>query len=227
MRNSCALGAVIFLAVGGMGALACTSCLAEGTLVTTPAGAVGIETLQVGDEVLAVDPVTRATHVRKVKAVARHELRETFVIDAGSSHLRVTDEHKIWVSSKSVWLQAGDLAIGDRLLVLDGTEIRERIVEGIRRDGACVTVFDISLEGSERAFFADGVLVHNKEPVCSAAECGPPSRIPAEASVGDAAGDAAGDAGATDAANDAAADVGTDTGSGDAAPDVTDASATD
>lgn len=212
-----------------LGATACvvTSCVAEGTLVETPTGPRPIEALAVGDEVIVCDPTTGETAVRRLSSVLRHELRPTFVIDAGSAHLRVTAEHPIWVINKRAWVLAALVSVGDVLLVLHGGALRERRVEALRNDELCVTVYDLSVDGDEHNFFADGVLVHNKEPGCqpdsACGASGPRTPILADASVVD---DASLDGAAKDA-GDAARDDGSiaDGATGDGSPDAADAAA--
>jgi hypothetical protein len=163
MRKWMTTGGVLIAALGGIAA--CTSssdsCLAEGTLVSTPEGLRAIETLKAGDFVLVADPRARRPRTRRILEVVRHELRETFVIDAASSHMRVTGEHRVWVASREAWLEADKILVGDVVCVIEGGIVREQVVEDLRRDKECVAVFDLSLDGPERTFFADGILVHN------------------------------------------------------------------
>jgi hypothetical protein len=128
------------------------SCVAEGTLVATPGGAVRIESLVPGDEVLSYD-------------VARRERAVAIVVHSDASYaesllelgaLRVTPSHPVF-SLAGAWRLAGELSAGDRLLSLD----LEPIDVSPRALATPATVYDLSVT-APHTYFAGGVLVHNK-----------------------------------------------------------------
>jgi intein/homing endonuclease len=60
----------------------------------------------------------------------------------------------------NLWINAQELKIGDKLLGKNG-EIK--VVESIEEISVGVRSYNIQV-GNDHTFFADGVLVHNKEP---------------------------------------------------------------
>jgi hypothetical protein len=128
------------------------TCVAEGTLLETPQGAVPVEQLRQGDLVLSYDFDLNETVFRRITAIASHLADETVVIDG---RLRVTPEHRIWDGAG--WTHAADLVPGVSLLTPTGAFSVSRI----ERKSAAITVYSLSVEGT-RNFFADGILVHNK-----------------------------------------------------------------
>ena len=85
--------------------------------------------------------------------------------------LSVTDDHRFWDPSNTVWSPIGDLADeGGSVLGLDGVNIA---VTGIDDGtGVSATVWDISVAGVHNFYVAADassvpVLVHNADEVCS------------------------------------------------------------
>ncbi|TWT94949.1 hypothetical protein Pla100_35280 [Neorhodopirellula pilleata] len=104
-----------------------------------------IEQIVVGDHVWARDPATGELALRRVEAVfhrSSDHLRHLTFTDAtgGSQTLSTTDEHPFFVvdpsgSTPGIEVTAGELAIGDEVLQLDGTasivtETRHEVVPG-------------------------------------------------------------------------------------------------
>ncbi|WP_197168021.1 polymorphic toxin-type HINT domain-containing protein [Neorhodopirellula pilleata] len=104
-----------------------------------------IEQIEVGDHVWARDPVTGELALRRVEAVfhrsSDHLRHLTFTgADGGAQALSTTDEHPFFVvdpsgSTPGIEVTAGELAIGDEVLQLDGTasvvtETRHEVVPG-------------------------------------------------------------------------------------------------
>jgi hypothetical protein len=110
---------------GGGGGGTRLDCLAAGTSVWTDRGPRTIESLRIGDRVLAqhietgelaFQPVL-ATTVRPPKRLIRIDTREESIVSSGG--------HPFWVAGRG-WVKARDLAPGDRLHDATGTtEIRE------------------------------------------------------------------------------------------------------
>lgn len=149
------------------GLTACDSCIVRGTRVRAPSGSRAAEGLVAGDEVLAFDVVRFVSVPRRLTAVARSASREIFEIRVGGSVVRATAQHPFWVTEKRAWVRADALVAGDVLVLLEGDDPLPASIESI----TTVTreeptdVFDLTVDGPEHTFFADGILVHNKEPL--------------------------------------------------------------
>lgn len=97
-----------------------TACFAAGTPVFTLAGPRAIESMQVGDQVLAQDPVTGQLRFRPVLAVHRNRSAATLRISVGNETVIATGIHRFWKAGKG-WVMARDLKAGDHLRVVGGT----------------------------------------------------------------------------------------------------------
>lgn len=96
------------------------SCFAAGTLVKTFSGLRPIETLRVGDRVLALDPTTGGLAYRPILAVHHNPPSETFRVEAGGDSVVASQIHRFWVAGAG-WKMAKDLRPGDTLRTLAGT----------------------------------------------------------------------------------------------------------
>ncbi len=147
----------------------CTSCIARGARVRIPGGTKAIEDLQVGDEVICVDPdsgahlTTRITHLRSAE-------RECVSLKFEDRELVCTSDHPIYSPEDGTWAPAGDWALGRRTLlaVSTGTGLVHIKVHSRRIDASIHEVFDLTVEHALHNFVANGVLVHNKRrpPLC-------------------------------------------------------------
>lgn len=133
-----------------------SSCVAEGSQVATPDGPRAIETLEVGDAVMARMPDGSISAAR-VTAKTSHRVHEhlRLVMDDGRV-LRVTAEHPV-ATENGEFVHADELGLERGLMTRDGvTRVQE-----VRRESGGVEVFDLNVEPGE-TFFVEGVLVHNK-----------------------------------------------------------------
>ena len=157
------------LGFGVMGAGCWTwSCFVRGTRIITPQGFRPIEDLRVGDEVYSLDVATRRPVVRRVGALLRAEATEILHIAAGELVLRgVTAEHPFYDAEQGTWTPAGEIHEGTRILAwLGAADVRELGITTHRTAGAIgkVEVFNLTIDGPEHNYFAEGFLVHNKDP---------------------------------------------------------------
>jgi hypothetical protein len=168
------------LIAASLGPVACIidSCFVAGTQVATPAGPRAIESLAVGDEVLSFSLETREIVTRRVRAILRDKSSEVRrIATEKSAFIGVTRAHPIYVASRGDYVKAENIAAGDALLALSGTSVHEAVITGIEaseHEAADIEVFNLSIEGPEHNYFADGFLVHNKEPpgtpLCASAQ---------------------------------------------------------
>jgi len=135
----------------------CPICLAAGTLIDTPRGAVRVEELRVGDQVW-----TRNEAGERVSAV---------ILKAGSVRVPVTHQvvHVVLSDGRELWASPGHPAAdGQRLAdlkpgyVLDGAVVT--LAERIRYQGSFT--FDILPSGGTGFYWANGILLGStlKEP---------------------------------------------------------------
>jgi hypothetical protein len=139
----------------------------RGTRIVTPRGLRRIEDLAVGDHVYSFDLEARRPVVRKVGRLLRAQATEILHVAAGELVLAgVTPEHPFYDAGQESWTPAGELREGTRLIAwLGSADVRE-IEVTVRRDGRAagrVEVFNLTIDGPEHNYFAEGLLVHNKE----------------------------------------------------------------
>jgi hypothetical protein len=133
-----------------------SACFAAGTSVVTIDGPRTIESIQVGDRVLAQDPTTGLLGFRPVVAVHRNRPSPTLRIGIEGESVVATGIHRFWKAGKG-WAMARDLKPGDRLRVVGGTaEVRS-----IEPD-ATQPVYNLDV-ADNRDFFVGGkgLLVHD------------------------------------------------------------------
>jgi len=135
-------------------------CFAPGTQIATADGFVTIEDLVVGDEVWAYNPETGEAELRKVTAAHKRDTDSLVHLRAGGEWITTTPEHPFWVDGQG-WKVAGDLAVGELLLGLDGTAVQ---VEAIAAEAGPATVYNLDVEGLHTYFVTEAeLLVHNCE----------------------------------------------------------------
>jgi hypothetical protein len=95
-------------------------CLAAGTLVWTLDGARRIESLHVGDLVLAQHPTTGELTYKPVLRTTQRPAGPVFVIELEGETIQASGGHLFWVSGQG-WTKARDLKSGAELHTVDGT----------------------------------------------------------------------------------------------------------
>ena len=140
-------------------------CFPAGTRVATPGGTAPIDTLHVGDTVLAEDTKTGVVGPRRVEAVIADGVQPLLALDlADGSHLSATPNHLFYVDvgpgiAHPEWLAAGDLQAGDRLRTEDA---KDTMVLRVRYHTGYARVYTLTV-ATDHDFFVgpDAVLVHN------------------------------------------------------------------
>jgi hypothetical protein len=133
-----------------------------------------IEDVQLGDEVLATDPITGETDAREVTDLITGEgdkelLKITVDTDGAAGEktdvLTATSGHEFWIMEghKSHWTTAKDLMAGDNLRTDDGTTVE---VVGTSLRSEYRKVFNLTVDGIHTYYVVVGaaaVLAHNCE----------------------------------------------------------------
>ncbi|HXU81681.1 MAG TPA: DUF1592 domain-containing protein [Polyangia bacterium] len=141
-------------------------CFAAGTRIATPTGEVPIETLRPGDAVLAFDLGAQRVVSSHVTAVQAHVDRIAGEFSAGGRTLHLTSEHPIYLPARGSFVPAREVPAGSALLALSsgGTA---RVALGrpfaVAADARPQTVYDLTVD-EQHDYFAEGILVHNKQP---------------------------------------------------------------
>jgi Pretoxin HINT domain/A nuclease family of the HNH/ENDO VII superfamily with conserved AHH len=129
-----------------------------GTLILTPTGYQAIETLQVGDWVLAGNPETGEVKECRVLQTFEREVSQVLDVQVGDETITCTAEHPFWVSGEG-WVKAGQLAVGDLLMTQNHEVV---LVEAIKPQTGRVKVYNFEVEDLHTYFVSElGILVHN------------------------------------------------------------------
>jgi RHS repeat-associated protein len=135
-----------------------TSCFAAGTLVTTPAGAIPIEDVEVGSEVWAYDDQTGEQVLAQVTALHRREVDELWLLTVEGETIETTSEHPFLVVGKG-WTEAQYLEAGDLLAISGGEAARLDVVQQVEQKA---TVYNFEVAGVATYYVGGiGVVVHN------------------------------------------------------------------
>jgi hypothetical protein len=137
-------------------------CFVAGTLVLDDKG-VGrpIQTLRVGDRVLAYDLLAEETASDVIKKIIRRHHQKTLrlVLDDARS-VEVTPEHPFYSVERAKFVRAFDLNLGEILLVEDGLSLREVKLEKRVYTGETRNVYNFETRHFHN-YFSSGILVHN------------------------------------------------------------------
>jgi hypothetical protein len=137
------------LALGG-------SCFVPGTPVWTPAGAVAIDELAIGEFVLAQNPHTGEIDFRPILAVTVGKPVQVHELVLPNETIGTTRGHRFWVPGLG-WEMAKELTPGERMLTFGGS-----VELGSSRDGDTVSCYNLVVDGFHTYFVgASRVLVHD------------------------------------------------------------------
>jgi hypothetical protein len=132
-------------------------CFLSGTPITMADGSLKpIETIEVGDVVLAFDEATGEMKPDKVSVVHDPVDWESYLLVNGA--LKLTPPHP--VLSDGEWVEIGKLVVGDSLTSADGSKV---LIESIEVVSEPVTVYNFATNPCQ-TYVAGGFIVHNKNP---------------------------------------------------------------
>jgi hypothetical protein len=133
-----------------------------------------IKDVDIGDKVLATDPVTGETKVETVTAEIKgkglkHLVKITVDIDgkkgSKTASITATDGHPFWVPDVGEWVEATDLAVGNSLRTGAGTRVQVASVQ--RRTVGSSVVHNLTVGDLHTYYVLAGetaVLAHNATP---------------------------------------------------------------
>ena len=142
------------------------NCFAAGTEVLTPDGLVEIQSLDIGDIVIARHEVTGELGPQPVTALIRPPSRRIWnldVVDASGDieRFRTTDDHPWHNAGTGVFEPTKDLTPGERLSTLDGTSVR---VVSVAITATDEPAYNLTVANAHTFFVGeDGIWVHNQD----------------------------------------------------------------
>lgn len=133
----------------------CTGCFLPGTQISTPFGTSAIESLKEGDLVNSYNFSARKIIPGKInKNIFAYE--DIYLVI--NHDIKVTPFHRFWTNGGK-WVRAKDLKKGDNLFGCKGDLVK---IDNIRSVLKKSPVYNLSIAGVHKYYFAQGVLVHNK-----------------------------------------------------------------
>jgi RHS repeat-associated protein len=138
-------------------------CVVAGTLVATPEGLAAIETLAVGDMVLAYDVETGRVVPQSVIDVLETEPKPTYSVvlraaDGEMAQFEATDDHP-WLNAAKEWRNTDELTVGDWLIAGDGR--RFEVVE-VGLTGDMEVTYTLTINTLHTYIMGEaGLVVHN------------------------------------------------------------------
>ncbi|GGX60292.1 hypothetical protein GCM10010510_00670 [Streptomyces anandii JCM 4720] len=145
----------------------CFKCFLAGTKVLMADGSTKkIESVRVGDLVLATNPLTGLTGTRTVtnRIVTQHDKRFdnlTLRTSRGTEHLTATEEHPFWSPSSHSWVEARNLRAGTTLRTVDGSSVVVRRNDSFEKTAR---TYNLTVADLHTYFVLAGrtpILVHN------------------------------------------------------------------
>lgn len=129
-------------------------CFPAGTPIALLNGTrIPIEGLKIGQQLLSFNPLTGAVCNSAVSAVTEQMTDHLLTINRS---LQITRTHPVY--SEGLWIPAGNLRIGDKLLCADGSSAS---ISSLEAAHVFATVYNLHLDPPTHTFFAGEILVHN------------------------------------------------------------------
>lgn len=133
-------------------------CFLPGTRVQTASGEIGIEKIQVGQQVYSVDHITGNLELQRVTATSKSLANETIQTTLSTGRaICSTPSHKFYVPEKQSYFEIQKI---DRGTKLHGFKELTKIELSKKKKHDLVYVYDLQVEKNHN-FFAENVLVHN------------------------------------------------------------------
>lgn len=166
LRNMLARGEMEFMP----SVLMIDECFPAGTLISTPNGQVPIDSIKVGDMVMAYNTVDRNLYPREVLKTFKNPMPHRgmqWIESRNNGHIYCTEGHPFYTENEigeRQWTQAGDLIVSDHEVLIQNKEgklvwdeLNWALECRIQGDGF---VYNIEVEGLH-TYVANGYVVHN------------------------------------------------------------------
>ncbi|MFG2334635.1 polymorphic toxin-type HINT domain-containing protein [Streptomyces sp. NPDC048604] len=136
-----------------------------GTRVLVAGGlSVPIESVRLGDQVLATDPATGLTTLRTVsRTITTHDDKDFTRLTTSAGTVTATDTHPFWLAAERRWADAGDIERGDLLRLPSGSTLQ---VTAVSRYTQRQTTHDLTVNDLHTYYVGIGsrfALVHNED----------------------------------------------------------------
>ncbi|MGE5827666.1 MAG: polymorphic toxin-type HINT domain-containing protein, partial [Micromonosporaceae bacterium] len=163
-------------ATAGRRANSCMLSFDPDTPVLLASGAaVPIGSVQLGDQVVATDPISGVTAAEPVVSLFANrdvDLADVTVVnpDGTTAALHTTQNHPFWNATVGAWTEAGDLRPGDGLQTPSGAAVT---VAGVTAWAETKTMYNLTVDALHTYYVMVGdapVLVHNCTPTRAAPE---------------------------------------------------------
>ena len=141
-----------------------TSCFPAGTPIAVKGGFKNIEDIKTGDEVWSWNEEKAEIGLKRVVNTMVREADALIELGFGKERFKATPEHPFWVGDpeKGQWKEAGDLAEGDQVWLLDKRNVALSVVDHQPQPGNKIKVYNFEVEGWHTYFIGWWmVLVHN------------------------------------------------------------------
>ncbi|MFJ6634744.1 polymorphic toxin-type HINT domain-containing protein [Streptomyces sp. NPDC091376] len=151
-----------------------------GTRVLLAGGwSIPIESVRLGDQVVATDPTSGLTTVRPVvRTFVTHDDKDFTRLGTTAGPVTATDTHPFWLTGERRWAEAGDIGTGATLRLPDGGSLQ---VTSVTRYAQRQTTYDLAVDGLHSYYVGIGsahALVHNNN-TCKEFETDPSVKGPA------------------------------------------------
>lgn len=149
------------MAQSGGGGLCIFGCLLPETLVLKADGkSVPITSIREGDTVVSFDLHTMKRAIGTVLKTYPHTSKIWEYLTINNA-LQITPNHAVYTTD-NLWVSAGSLRKGDKLISPDGEAIEIVTIEKKQKE---TPVYDLRIDERYHNYFASGFLVHNQQAV--------------------------------------------------------------
>lgn len=137
-------------------------CFTAETLVKIENGYAPIETLEVGDFVLAFDTEKNENTLKKILKVYQSRTEKICCLYIEDEVLECTSSHTFWSVTHNDWITAGEITQG---CILRNANRREKLVNFINQKNVSVPTFNLEVEDAHTYYVSTmDILVHNGNP---------------------------------------------------------------